>query len=102
MKVFHLCWVVPGSCYGLLSGQGGYIKGKENKIIWNHFLFATLWAIWGERNNRIFEGGAYSEVELWERICFWVAIWLKNVKNFRFLSFTDLTRSLGEGVNWGG
>ena len=77
-------------------------KGKESKIIWNHFMFAILWAIWGERNNRIFEGVVYLEDELWEKICFWVATWLKNVKTFRFLPFSDLTRSLAEGFYLGG
>ena len=45
LKVFGLSWVVPGSCYGLLSSQRSYIKEKETKIIWNHFMFAILWAI---------------------------------------------------------
>ena len=61
------------------------------------FLSATLWAIWGERNYRIFQDRASSEVELWEKICFWVAIWLKNEKTFRFWSFSDLIRYFAEG-----
>ena len=97
LQVFGLCWVVPRSCYGLLSGQAGFFKGREKKIMWNHVLFAILWAIWGERNGRIFEGSISSENELWEKICFWAAIWLKNVESFRFMSFSDLTRSLNEG-----
>ena len=100
MQVFGLCWVVPGSCYGLLSGQAGFIKRKGKKIMWNYILFAILWAIWGERNRRIFEGSVSSENELWKKICFWVAIWLKNVKSFRFLSFSDLTRALMRGFKW--
>ena len=97
MQAFGLDWVIPGSCYGLLSGQAGYIKGKEEKIKFNLLLSASLWAIWGERNNRIFLGCASSEEELWEKICFWVALWLKNVKAFRFWSFSDLTRTLAGG-----
>ena len=49
LQVFGLSWVAHGSCYGLLSRQTGFIKGKDKKkkIIWNHILFAILWAIWG-------------------------------------------------------
>ena len=98
LRIFGLYWVVPRSCYGLLSGHAGLIKGKERKIIFNQFLSATLWAIWGERNNRIFQDCVSSVDELWEKICFWVAIWLKNVKSFRFWSFSDLLRTLNEGL----
>ena len=77
LQTSGLYWVVPGSCYGLLSGQAGFFKGKKKKIIFNQFLSATLWAIWGERNNRIFQDCASSEEDLWDKICFWVAIWLK-------------------------
>ena len=82
----------------MLSGQAGYIKGKEEKTIFNLLLLVALWAIWGERNNRIFQGCTYSVDELWEKICFWVALWLKNVKAFRFWSFSDLIRTLAEGL----
>ena len=97
LQISGLYWVVPTSCFDLLSGQARYFKGKEKKIIFNQFLAATLWAIWGERNNRIFQDCASSTEELWDKICFWVAIWLKNVKEFRFWSCSDLLRNLGEG-----
>ena len=103
-KILHtsgLYWVVPGSCYRLLSGQAGYFRGQEKKIIFNQFLVATLWAIWGERNNRIFQDSSSSVEELWDKICFWVAIWLKNVKTFSSWSFSDLLRTLADGVQLG-
>ena len=75
LHTFRLYWVVLGSCYGLLSGQAGLFKGKEKKkIIFNQFLSATLWTIWVDRNNRIFQECVSSEEELWKKICFWVAI----------------------------
>ena len=98
LQIFGLYWVVPRSCYGLLSSQVGIFRGKEKKLIFNQFLATTLWAIWGERNNRIFQEGTSSVEELWDKICFWVAIWLKSVKHFRFWSFSDLLRSLYEGI----
>ena len=54
LQTFGLSWVVPGSCFGLLSGQADFIRGKVERTIFILFLSATLWATWGERNNRIF------------------------------------------------
>ena len=51
-----------------------------------------------KENNRIFQDCASSVEELWDKICFWVAIWLKNVKTFSFWSFSDLLRTLAEGL----
>ena len=45
LQTFGLYWVVPRSCYGLLSGQAGFTKGQVPKVIFLQFLSAALWAV---------------------------------------------------------
>ena len=41
-------------------------------MLWNVATTATFWAIWLERNKRIFEEFQESVDSIWDRIRFWV------------------------------
>ena len=50
---------------------------------------ATCWSIWFERNKRIFEDIIDNVDCLWDKIKFWVAICLFDVKDFKDVLFSD-------------
>ena len=54
-----------------------------------------MWAIWDKRNRRIFECKASSKEEVWERVKFWVGLWLKSMKEFNNFAFSNLLRIWG-------
>ena len=59
-----------------------------------HFaVHATLWAIWLERNNRIFEEVEATSESIWDRIRMWVAIWVHVCKDFKNIPFSLLIRA---------
>ncbi|PON59233.1 LOW QUALITY PROTEIN: hypothetical protein TorRG33x02_288950 [Trema orientale] len=80
------------------SDRGGVGGGKRRGSLWNVYILALLWAI-SERNQRIFEDSSCLEGELWEKIVFSGAIWLKNAKEFKNVAFSDLLR-VGDWLDW--
>ena len=51
--------------------------------MWRTALLAG-WGLWLERNNHTFGGGYESSIEdIWDKIRFWVAFWLSDVKEFK-------------------
>ena len=42
--------------------------------LWSAAVLAILWAVWLERNGRIFENIENKVEDLWEKIKFWVAL----------------------------
>ena len=92
LKEFGRIWVIPRSSKDLLCfGQGLFLNNK-GKVLWKVVSVATFWAIWLERNNRIFEEGEESVEFLWDRIRLWVGIWLQNCKDFKRIPFSLLVR----------
>jgi len=89
-------WVTPRSCYALLSTNffgGG--RSKKEKILWSCRLLAVFWVIWMERNKRIFDDVNGLCVEaLWDRVCFWSALWASVTPLFRDYSLSALL------LNW--
>lgn len=49
---------------------------------------ASYWALWLHCYKRTFEGVE----DIWERIKFWVVIWLLDVKEFNIVSFSVLMK----------
>ncbi|PON33706.1 hypothetical protein PanWU01x14_350470 [Parasponia andersonii] len=92
LNVFKTCWAIPCTITNLLSDRGGVGGGKRRDSLCNVYILALLWAIWSKRNQRIFKDSSCLEGELWEKIVFWGAIWLKNAKEFKNVAFSDLLR----------
>ena len=53
---------------------------------------AICWSLWLERNSRIFEDKESSLEFIWERVKFWVALWVFETKEFKDFLFSDLIR----------
>ena len=64
---------------------------KKGKTLWKVGAFATLWAIWLERNKRI-QGFEDNIESIWDRIRMWVAIWLHVCKDFKSIPFSHFIR----------
>ncbi|XP_030479135.1 uncharacterized protein LOC115696374 [Cannabis sativa] len=90
LEEFGLIWALPRSVPQMLMSK---IKGsKRQDILWKTAVLATIWAIWLERNTRIFEDVENSAIVVWDKIKFWTATWVFRTKHFEDLSFLDLSR----------
>uniref|UniRef100_A0A803P465 Reverse transcriptase domain-containing protein n=1 Tax=Cannabis sativa TaxID=3483 RepID=A0A803P465_CANSA len=58
---FGLSWVMPRSVSHLIASK--LIGSKRKTKLWKSAILATIWAVWLERNARIFEGTTKSEEE---------------------------------------
>ena len=72
MKEFGKEWVIPRSSIDLLSLGQSFFLDKKGKTLWKVATIATFWAIWLERNRRIFEEVHESVESVWDRIRLWV------------------------------
>ena len=84
--------VIPKSTKELLCLGQGFFLNKKGKVLWKVTSTAIFWAIWLERNNRIFKEKEDFLEPIWDRIRLWVAIWLYNCKDFKGVPFSLLLR----------
>uniref|UniRef100_A0A803Q3Q5 Reverse transcriptase zinc-binding domain-containing protein n=1 Tax=Cannabis sativa TaxID=3483 RepID=A0A803Q3Q5_CANSA len=68
------------------------IGSNRKGTLWKTAVFATFWAIWLERNTRIFEDSENLAEVVWDKIKFWTATLVFRTKHFEDLSFLDLSR----------
>ena len=72
-----------------VSGIGGL---NDRRKLWDVAVKAICWSLWLERNNRIFEDVTRELDFIWDRVKYWVALWVYDSKDFKELSFFDLCR----------
>lgn len=48
-------------------------------ILWRAAILAVFWGIWLERNNIIFYDKGEEESVLWDKIKYWVSLWVYQV-----------------------
>ncbi|XP_062094083.1 uncharacterized protein LOC133800133 [Humulus lupulus] len=90
---FGILWCMPSNYSQLfLTKLGG---GKRVSRLWQTTVLATFWALWLERNNRLFEDISNSVETIWDKIKFWVATWVYRNKFFEGVPFSDLIRDWG-------
>ena len=75
----------------LLKGSSNACWTKTIKELWVCVVWAVLWGIWRERNSRTFNNVYGSFYNLWDKILYWVAIWVKSCKDFNDIPFSDLS-----------
>ena len=92
LEEFSLQWVVPKHCTDLIELGYGFPFCKKSRSLWNVVVMATCWSIWLERSKRIFEDSIDNVDCLWDKIKYWVAIWLFDVKGFKDALFSDFVR----------
>ena len=88
---FGLVMEVPDNLFDLLHLCSERRWKKPIKSLWVCVVWAVTWAIWKERNSRTFGEDFVSVSILWDKILFWVAIWIKNLSYFSSFSVTDLS-----------
>ena len=82
---------IPDNLLDLLIGCSDARWNKKVKALWVCVVWAVLWGIWKEMNSRTFSNENVSAFNLWDKILFWVAIWIKSRQDFRHISFSDLS-----------
>uniref|UniRef100_A0A803PZR8 Reverse transcriptase zinc-binding domain-containing protein n=1 Tax=Cannabis sativa TaxID=3483 RepID=A0A803PZR8_CANSA len=90
LEEFGLIWALPRSVPQMLVSK---IKGsKRQDILWKTAVLATIWAIWLERNTRIFEDVENSLQSGAGQNKITTRTWVFRTKHFEDLSFLDLSR----------
>ena len=64
---------------------------KTIKVLWVCVVWVVLWGIWKERKSRIFNDQFASVFDLWDKILFWVVLWIKSRQDFRHILLSDLS-----------
>ena len=76
---------IPNNLLDLLKGSPNARWNNSIKVLWVCVVWAILWGIWKERNFRTFNDEFDSIFVLWDKIRYWVAIWVKSSKDFRHI-----------------
>eukprot|EP00268_Persea_americana_P003213 TRINITY_DN10969_c0_g1_i3.p1 TRINITY_DN10969_c0_g1~~TRINITY_DN10969_c0_g1_i3.p1 ORF type:complete len:105 (+),score=13.75 TRINITY_DN10969_c0_g1_i3:312-626(+) len=81
-NMFEVQWVMPQSVADLFCQWhlGGQVYAWENSV--EIFLYATLWKLWMERNNRLFRNRSKSVEEVVESNVWSVSKWVSGEKEF--------------------
>ena len=90
-REFGVSSEIPNNFLDLLEGCLNARYNKTIKALWVCVVWAVLWGIWLERNSRTFFGEYVSVFNLWDKILFWVALWVKSRKEYKFIQFFDLS-----------
>lgn len=78
LSIFGWIAPLPSKANHLLAYMlDSHPSKKEKKILWMHFTRAIFWAIWMERNHRIFQDKELPFDRLFESIVFLVISWCK-------------------------
>lgn len=87
-----------GSCAALLvfSPPSGF--SQRGLILWRAAILATFWGLWLERNSRIFEDQGENENIVWDKMKYWVRLWVYGDKELGKPSFSDFFRTCGTSV----
>ncbi|RVX09397.1 GTP-binding protein TypA/BipA-like [Vitis vinifera] len=86
-----LVWVPLGSLEDMLvitfKGLGNSLRGKT---LWQIACLTSIWMVWQERNNRIFEDKGRTEEMVWD------LIWYKTEKGVKFEPLEEVTIEVNE------
>lgn len=67
----------------LLKLAGSQATSKDNKYILRGIMISTMWALWNERNNRIFNNKNRRAIEVVENIKSTSFFWIRNRSKFK-------------------
>ena len=82
---------MPNNILNLLQGCSNERWTRTIKTLWVTVVWPIIWGIWREKNSRIFTDVYESVFNLWDKILFWVATWVKSSKDFKCFPFSDLS-----------
>ncbi|KAL4194746.1 hypothetical protein AMTRI_Chr05g61050 [Amborella trichopoda] len=84
--LFGLSCVISESRHALLSMYLDSHWQKVGRLLWKASMAATIWAIWLERNERIFHGVKCEPSTLFHKITAQVIFWASNHTAFKGIS----------------
>ena len=90
-REFDLLLEILDNLLDLLKRCSSVRKNRKVKAIWVCVVWAVLWGIWKERNSRTFNDDYVSAFNVWDKILFWVAIWIMSHQDFSQISLSDLS-----------
>ena len=82
---------MPNDLLDMLQGCLNARWNRTTKDLWVTVVWEVLWGIRGERNSRTFTYKYKSIFNLWDKILYSVAIWVKSRKDFRCIPISDLS-----------
>lgn len=68
---------VPGSLSDFFSSWRISHFDRTTTRLWNLCLHAVIWAIWKERNNRVFDNIIGDATSVWDSFLFLLASWAR-------------------------
>ncbi|OVA14077.1 Reverse transcriptase zinc-binding domain [Macleaya cordata] len=90
IKAYGLNWVSEGSMVQhLFAWKTSRGKGR-GKRVWRILNYAILWALWVERNKRVFDDRESSVLEVVNNVKSLVFLWCTKEKTFEGYRFDDL------------
>lgn len=73
------------------------VQGLEKaKTLWNVMGLVVCWAIWLERNNRIFDNHAEPTHVVYRKVKDFCCFWASNCKEFDSILAVDIKRGWGQ------
>lgn len=98
LRDFGVRWVCPRDLKSLLAAwRSKAFSGRGNKI-WRLALAAICWAIWLERNSRVFEGYEEPSFQVYKRAKEKIAFWAPLCKRCEDLRLGDLVRNWNDVI----
>ena len=85
-------WVLPHDVNQLIDCDFMMGREKRIKLLWSLVIYAILWTLWIERNQRIFEEKERSFAEIIDSVYYWVALWATLHKDLNQFSFKEWLR----------
>lgn len=68
MKEFRFSWVISKWTVDLFNRDLMFGRSNSAERLWNPAALAVTWALWLERNDRIFDDLVGDVSEVWDRI----------------------------------
>lgn len=89
---FGITCIVPSDLRGLLSAWSHLALNAFGKRLWHLVPSAVSWAIWLERNDRVFKGHSEPTWKVYRQAREYIVLWARRCKGYDGLPIGDLLR----------
>lgn len=81
LEEFNMKWIIPRDLISLVSGSRSRVFSKIGRDIWSLVLTSVMWALWLDRNSRVFNNYADPSFRVFLRAKEFVLLWARSCKN---------------------